>query len=488
MRRIFKRLLGIALTLTAMLSLTTGGDLVGAVSPAIVGACPTAINGYLPINVYATGISWGDIYTDGDVATGSAEKFIRGYESVGVTCGILGGYIQFDMGVTPIINDANNEYGVDFIVYGNVLSSGKNAEPGIVMVAADANNDDIPDAWYELAGSLYYYYDDPIPERNTLHNQTVAYINVLVPDDKFPLDGVYCSFNYTGDIDAATWTPDVASPTWWPEYEIEPTPTPTPTPTSDPTPTPTPIPYYKRVVELDPGTVTAQGGGAYVNWEHIYSPDDPDTLIYEIITYRDITILSQDFVMQYDKIQFGYFDVTYNGISYGTPENPYEPYTTRTKGGDGYDLSWAVDANGNPVSLDKVRFVRLYSGVNSVGKIMDISAEVTGLYSVNGGGSSTLPTPMVILRQNGAIVSLPSSGIVSSTQGYQQLTVSSGDVWTIASAAAYVYVNGVQVSAPTSSPYTLTLDLTSGQHQTIQVITQTSDRQAYIRTIDFVGA
>lgn len=73
--------------------------------------------------------------------------------------------------------------------------------------------------------------------------------------------------------------------------------------------------------------------------------------------------------------------------------NPYAaaPSTDAGAGGDGFDLAWAVDANGNPVQLSSVRYVRVYSAVLfSAGVFGETSAEVCGLYVANGDGSVLL--------------------------------------------------------------------------------------------------
>lgn len=66
-----------------------------------------------------------------------------------VSLGGFGGYliVKFD---SPV----SNGEGYDFVVLGNAFE--KSAEPGIVMVSEDKNNNGIPDdPWYEIAGSEY---------------------------------------------------------------------------------------------------------------------------------------------------------------------------------------------------------------------------------------------------------------------------------------------------------------------------------------------
>jgi hypothetical protein len=441
-----KKLLSIAIALAALLSLTAGGGLVNAVSPTVVSAYPTAISGYLPINGYANGRGWGSIYTDGDVGTGNALKFISGYEGVGVSCGVLGGYVQFDMGLeTPITNNPNNEYGVDFVVYGNVLSSSENPEPGVVVVSSDGTN------WYELAGSLYY-------DASTLHGENITYINVTTPDTTFNRAGIWHSFDYTGSVPTATWTFLTGSTAWWPAYKTSNTP---------------PAPYYSRVYDID-CNVNIQGGGGYITWNR--------TAPYEIITYKDITVLDNE--TSKDDLRFGYFDVTPNGKNYGVPENPYVPYGTRVDGGDGYDLSWAVDPNGNPVALASVRFVRLYSATNLY-RSADNSAEVCGLYTVNGGGRGTAVAPTITIDgytldylKDEYDISYTITSVsdnqqiltITNLREYPSLSFSLG-----ATGGTYVYMNS-------SFGSSYAVDVSSGTIF-VRVVNQSDDAEAFVTLI-----
>jgi hypothetical protein len=446
MLRVRNKLLSFILTPVMLLSLTTASGFANAVSPiATVTAFPAEINGYLPVGSYANGRGWGSIYTDGDVATGNVEKFLGGYEDIGATCGVLGGYVQFDMGENPITNGATNQYGVDFIVYGNSL--GSNPEAGIAMVADEDENGD-PDEWYELAGSLYY--DD-----STLHSQTITYIRVSETDETFDATGIWCSFDYAGSVPRATWWFMTASPLWWPEYEIA--------------ATPTPIPYYSRVVELDAGTVTAQGGGDYITWDR--------TSPYEIITYKNITVLDRNFFS--GDFKFGYFDVSQNGTDYGIPVNPY---AALGRGGDGFDLSWAVDASGNPVALTSVRFVRLYTGI-SVGKGGDISAEVSGLYTVSGGGSGGPTVDLEVYVDNATYDEMPTSNMSTETIS----VTNNSQNYDIYSDANNVYVNNEKVTTSSDIPYTLNIALTtSGQTAYYRIITQNGTESPYVTLLKFV--
>lgn len=67
-----------------------------------------------------------------------------------VSLGAYGGYIDF-----MFDHSVMNQDGVDFVIHGNAFSG--SGEPGIVMVAYDANENGKPDIdeWYELKGSEY---------------------------------------------------------------------------------------------------------------------------------------------------------------------------------------------------------------------------------------------------------------------------------------------------------------------------------------------
>ena len=89
-----------------------------------------------------------------------AEESIGGENDIPISLGGYGGYVVFGFD-HPIINLPG---AYDFKITGNAIITtppeaprdGGSCEPGIVMVAFDANNNGLPDdIWYELAGSEY---------------------------------------------------------------------------------------------------------------------------------------------------------------------------------------------------------------------------------------------------------------------------------------------------------------------------------------------
>ena len=97
-------------------------------------------------------------YEEGDDAARMAQKCteaLAGNQRDMVCLGGYGGYITFHFDHS-IANIAGQR---DFFIEGNAMKDestdypGGSSEPGIVMVAQDANHDGKPDQWYELSGS-----------------------------------------------------------------------------------------------------------------------------------------------------------------------------------------------------------------------------------------------------------------------------------------------------------------------------------------------
>lgn len=122
-----------------------------------------------------------------------AEASIAGTADELVSLGGFGGYITFGFDHTVV----NVEGEKDFMILGNAfyeegfeeLKAGS-CEPGIVMVALDANGNGLPDdPWYELAGSEY-------SSALTLHDYSITYrrpdsSKPAVPQGPYILDAEY---------------------------------------------------------------------------------------------------------------------------------------------------------------------------------------------------------------------------------------------------------------------------------------------------------
>ena len=439
------------------------------------GINPVDVNGYLPVGQFArpNSFGWGTLYTDNTNVSSSSNdvKFKTGYVSTGVSLGMAGGYVQFDMGDNRIENNANNKYGIDFIVYGNAFKG--NPEAAGVQVSNDGVT------WYTLAGSRHYMSD-------TKWNQNISYIkiataNTTIGGKSFAKAGIYVSTDFAApssdnasDVDAAvalaTWTgiPQLTGSTypktyttdtpaaaaWWPEYASN--------------------ENYGNVWNIG----NAVNG---VSWLRNGTA--------EVITYTGVTTVEDDMVVlnegataaptqaeMTDVYQWGYADVRVNGSQYGTVvNNPYAaaPSTDAGAGGDGFDLAWAVDANGNPVQLSSVRYVRVYSAVLfSAGVFGETSAEVCCLYVANGDGSGAATTTPT--------VKVGTSTVTTSNMGTVTKKVYSATTKvTVTSGAENIYVNGEKVTSGTE----ITFSTPSGSTNYVQVITQSGTEAPYITMV-----
>lgn len=442
------------------------------------GTNPVAVNGYLPVGQFArpNSFGWGALYTDNTNVSSSSNdvKFKTGYVSTGVSLGMAGGYVQFDMGNNRIENNANNKYGIDFIVYGNAFKG--NPEAAGVQVSNDGVT------WYTLAGSRHYMSD-------TKWNQNISYARLTAANTDlnsvFTAAGIYVSTDFvapssdsTSAVDAAigtaTWTgiPQLTGSTypktystatpaaaaWWPEYASD--------------------ENYGNVWNID-NTVNG------VSWLRSGSA--------EVITYTGVTTVEDDMVVlnegataapsqaeMTDVYQWGYADVRVNGSQYGTiVNNPYADAPSAVGGGDGFDLSWAVKADGTPIALSSVRYVRVYSAVLfSAGVFGETSAEVCGLYVANGTGSGAATQALSVSAGKTATTL---STVTTGNQSTSNVKIGKQTgLIKIESAAEHIYVNGKAFT----SGNTLTLTgLTTTTAKTIQIVTQNGTESPYVTVL-----
>lgn len=447
----------------------------------ITGSYPSAVNGYLPVGQFArhNSFGWGTLFTDNTNKNPDTNtpKFLNGYVSTGVSLGMAGGYVQFDMGNNPIENNANNPYGIDFIVYGNAFVG--NPEAAGVMVS----NDGIK--WYTLAGSRHYM-------NGTQWNQKISYVRIEGPEQRalksgtFTADGVYYSNNYNSPseqtqsainaaISAAAWQKVPASGnatalnlSYWPEWATR------------VVNNAAQEEYYGNVWKLGTNphipAVASTANNAGVNWD---KADTTSTVPNgaEVITYSGLTLVPDDTqvlgsnptqAQMTDVYQWGYADVRVNGSAYGTAINPYASAASVEAGGDGFDLSWAVDENGAPVSISSAKYIRVYSAVLfNAGIFGETSAEVCGLYVANGTGSGVASTSLKVKK-----------GVKTHTLSDTSIVELASGNCTITSAAERVFINGEAISDAANGH---TLNVVSGQ--LYQIITQNGTESPIVAVV-----
>ena len=381
--------------------------------------CP-AQNGTAPTSIVKTVEGYlpvGQFARGTGWGTATGKFTTSGYESTGVSLGAAGGYIQMDL-ASPIYDLATNKYGVDFIVYGNAFNG--NPEAGAVKVFGYKAGD-TTGAWYDLAGSLYY---DSI----TKNNATVSYKKVTTIDSTFTETGIWYKINND------SWTKFTANTAWWPtanEY------------------------------------VNGWGSVDGVTWDQTN-----DTITYTGVSLVKDTDTTNDY-------QFGYFDVHVNGSNYGAALNPYT-VTNADKGGDGFDIAWAVDSNGAPAGLSYITKVRVYTAaaLTSDGKKFttpsifgETSAEFCGLFKATAGTTDVGTSNNVSLWAEGADEPL--------TLNANSTTSVAPGTYYLFSGETNVYVNGVKktVSAEAYSE----IVVTAGQK--IQIIAQSGTAAPFLTVL-----
>jgi len=236
-----------------------------------------------------------------------------------VSLGSFGGYIILRSS-SPIENDPDNPYGVDFTIFGNAMSHW--SEPGIVAVMKDENGNGNPDeTWYELAGSDHFF-------PSTLSDYQISYTN--------PYSDEAADIHW-GDNQGATGL------------------------------------LLKNNFQRQP----------YYPDPNEFPAIDESKCEFEGTHIKPVLDFSNPARYESYKRRFGYAD---NNMRID-PTNPLpdDPYTqgSQNSGGDGMDISWAIDETGAYVDLDKIDFIKVYTAVNADGGYLgELSTEISNLVDV----------------------------------------------------------------------------------------------------------
>ena len=252
-----------------------------------------------------------------------------------LSLGAFGGYVVFRF-AGPVENDPDNPFGVDFTIFGN--PSHDMSEPGIVSVMNDENRNGLPDdVWYELAGSEYFF-------SSTTKDYEVTYYNPAMSS--------------AADV---PWSDNQGNSGFIPANVYH------------------PQPYYP-ITDSFPCI-----------------PPDEYTLKGTVIAGE--IDRSNPSLMRIKRKAFGYADNQFRGIPpYTLPDNPYTP-EKENSGGDGFDISWAVDENGEYVDLEEVHFIKVYTAILAdAGWLGEVSTEITGAVDVAPGNTVTGNTELIVLK------------------------------------------------------------------------------------------
>ncbi|MGN0636007.1 MAG: hypothetical protein ACI4I5_07270 [Acutalibacteraceae bacterium] len=207
-----------------------------------------------------------------------------------VSLGSFGGNITYYY-EEPIVDDPRNPYGIDFTVFGNANSGASFSEPGEVQVSEDGK------VWYTLAGSEHY-------DEKAAWNYTVTY--------EKSASGSACaytdSFGNSGTLSAGF------APYTYPDPSL--------------------YPLHTAFGE----TLTVSGTRLYgANGKHGDGVESSSCAAFPQWGYADVHSNATASVSMGEDVSLLLTPV---GNPYAADYNGY---------GDGFDLQWAVDANGLPV-------------------------------------------------------------------------------------------------------------------------------------------
>lgn len=398
------------------------------------GTAPKYVNGYLPLGQYATGASWGSIFTDynnvtGVATTGAATKITSGLASTGISLGAPGGYVQFEF-ENNVLNSASNKYGIDFVIYGNPFNG--NPEAGSVKVSQDGNT------WYELAGSRYY-------NSETMHNASITYT--------LKSNGVYYSLN------GGTSVLFKASTGWWPADD-------------------------EGYADVDGVGAVFKGGKTVTGVTRGTDSEGNPTITYSGVTLVKDSDITDDYI-------FGYADIRHVGSTKdGTACNPYASLpsgaTSSDIGGDGFDISWAVNPDGTPKALDYIKYVRIYTSaaldpnnltaLPTPGIFGETSTEVCGVFVAKESGTGSATTPNIKVGGSDLADIADDTDQIGNMGAVDVTGIGTNSVVVEATGATYIYINGVSGTSQT-------IDLSDGEVHLVQIIAQSGTASPYVTVL-----
>lgn len=163
---------------------------------------------------------------------------------------------------------------------------------------------------------------------------------------------------------------------------------------------------------------------------------------------------------------WGYVDAQPNG----TKEQAANPYAKVSGSGDGFDLTWAVDAAGNPVKLDSVKYVKVQTAsLVDGGAIGEKSTELCGIYVATPGAASAGVTaaPSVITLNGEPVTITENGGTVTA-----QVAEGALEIAVTAPGDANVYINNIRGAARTYE--------TQPEKGIVRVIVQEGEEAPYI--------
>ncbi|MEG1431663.1 Ig-like domain-containing protein [Eubacterium sp.] len=171
---------------------------------------------------------------------------------------------------------------------------------------------------------------------------------------------------------------------------------------------------------------------------------------------------------------FGYVDTHVNNTVKGEATNPYLG-SGNSKDGM-FDLDWAVDAEGKPVSVDHVKYIKVGTASNIyAGAIGEKSTEITSIYTTQNKaeeavGKTAAPAGITV---DGTALALKDG-----TTSYRAAVDGAFDVTVDAPEGANVYINGNRGTTRTYESTPL--------HHTLRIIVQEGEKEASMTYITLI--
>ena len=356
------------------------------------------------------------------------------YAAGGMSLGTFGGYViyQFD---DPVENSDSNPYGVDFMVNGNNFTGW--SEPAGIMVAQDKDGDGKPDT--DGNGNELWY---PLAgsehyEESTVWDYEVTYTNTNT--DFFPNYGENIPWSDNFGNSGVVYANGYHSQCYYPN----------------------PVNY---------------------NFEGNATPVDPES-----ITLAGVKLAQ-------DQALFGYAETSFsNGDGNTSGSNPYEADEGNGKGC--MDISWAVDKQGNPVDLDEISFIKIYTAVLiDEGAVGELSPEITSVIRADSGEETvgrTSELTSVTLSDGTESMDVPMDGFVKMGDGQYAATVNVGDLqnFTIKAESpngGYMFINNERASSGVESQRSFNIE-NEGDPTLVRIMAQYGKKEPVIYLLRLVN-
>ncbi len=210
--------------------------------------------------------------------------------------------------------------------------------------------------------------------------------------------------------------------------------------------------------------------------------NDTITLFGILIPSNKGIVGTDDFSTTSSGTRFGYVDAAPNGRN-----NPYADNRDYKNESSGFDLSWAVDASGNPVDVSgrEFHYVKVVTASNILaGAINEKSTEVSGIYRAVSTGSevgTTAAPTAITFTENGGSYTLE---LEKGKQVYELTLPMDSVSIQVSSDAENVYVNNQWIPAgEASTPFAIRSD----KQTLVRVIVQTGEEEPDIILLKLTG-